>query len=65
MDGGKFETTESVEKVVVAGVHKAPTKVTLNKEKNVEFQYDSAKHTVTLKKPGVLAAAKWSIELKL
>ncbi|XP_030647967.1 neutral alpha-glucosidase AB isoform X2 [Chanos chanos] len=63
----KFSTSAWIEKVVIAGASE-PKAVTLKNsdgtESSLEFEFDAAMATLTIRKPGVNAGADWTILLK-
>ncbi|XP_046564114.1 neutral alpha-glucosidase AB-like isoform X1 [Haliotis rubra] len=63
---GSYPTKEWLEKVIIAGVTKAPKTVVLRSAgvtKNLGFNLDSAKHVLTIRKPGVNIAQDFTISV--
>lgn len=66
-----YEPTNTVERIEIAGQQKAPSSVSLktidpiNGDKVIELQsfYDNARKVITIKKPDVMVAKDWVIEL--
>lgn len=63
---GQIEIKNTVNRVTIVGVDSAPTHVSLNVDgeiTSVEFDWDKSAHMVTLRNPGQLVHADWSIEI--
>lgn len=57
---GRYETNEMVEKIVIAGVAKSPSKIE-TEGRSIEFKYDSGNHVIVLRKPSLYVAKEWQI----
>jgi alpha 1,3-glucosidase len=66
VSNSNFQPTNTVERIVFMGLKNAPTKVTIHSDStsgDVEFIFDQAASTLTLRKPNVLIRENWSIIL--
>uniref|UniRef100_A0A6M2E1U1 Glucosidase II subunit alpha n=1 Tax=Xenopsylla cheopis TaxID=163159 RepID=A0A6M2E1U1_XENCH len=63
---GQYKTESWLEKVIIVGIQKAPTKAILhhsNTKINLQISYDEKVKTVTIRKPGINMSEPWKIEL--
>ncbi|XP_035696628.1 neutral alpha-glucosidase AB-like isoform X1 [Branchiostoma floridae] len=68
---GEFDTKSWVERIIIIGLPKAPTTVTIDgirdimiDKKNLEFRYTPDTQTLVIRKPAVNVAQNWSITLQ-
>jgi len=57
---GRYETSEMIEKIVIAGVANSPSKIE-TEGRSIEFKYDSQNHVLVLRKPSLYVAKEWQI----
>lgn len=61
---GAFETPELIEKIVIAGLNRAPSSIQVA-GRAVEYRYDSASQVLILRKPNLSVSKEWSVILKM
>ncbi|XP_057364594.1 neutral alpha-glucosidase AB-like isoform X2 [Daphnia carinata] len=62
---GAFETPESIEKIVIVGLSRAPSSIVDNTGRILEYRYDATSQTLVLRKPNFSVSNEWSVNLKI
>lgn len=65
MDAARFGTVEYIEKIVIVGLNRAPTKIETDDNRAVEFKYDASKQLLVIRKPTLIVAQEWNLSLKM
>jgi mannosyl-oligosaccharide alpha-1,3-glucosidase len=61
---GTWASTNTVERIVVLGVDKAPSKIAVSAagvDRQFEFDYDAASKTLTVRKPNTKISEQWTV----
>lgn len=65
VDAGRFTTSESIERIIIAGLNRAPARVDTSAGNSIEFQYDAEKQLLVLRKPALVVSEEWSLTLQM
>ncbi|KAK4003509.1 hypothetical protein OUZ56_005269 [Daphnia magna] len=62
---GAFETPESIDKIVIVGLSRAPSSIVDNTGRILEYRYDATSQALVLRKPNFSVSNEWSVNLKM